>query len=322
MHTGRARGVLVGSILATASCFQPTDIETDDVAGDSETDGDGTGQEGQGSEDTTGASASQDGTASAEGSADADGTGDDPTSPTTADPTVDASDDDASESGTDPTDATATEPTSGDPTTTDDPTTSDPTTDDPTDSGECMPQCGTQECGNDPVCGEACGACDAGETCLDDGDWCGTEYGQPDDLGFSGNVNADVLFGHRFTLAEAVELRRFGVLAGGVGSARMALFAHDGGGPGLLVAESEVMDLAAGANESDVDPVALAAGTYWIGIVVEAVTPLRRTAIGDDTHEQFYTVVDFDAVMPASVDDDVVFNDLLYNLYVVVDDDD
>jgi hypothetical protein len=55
---------------------------------------------------------------------------------------------------------------------------------------------------------------------------------------------------------------------------------------------------------------------------VEALTPLRRTAVGDDTHEQFYSVVDFDAVMPASLDDEVVINDLLYNLYVVVDDDD
>lgn len=318
MHTRRVRGVLVGSILAAASCFQPTEIETDGVAGDSETDGDGTGQEGQSSDDTAEAGASQDGTASAEGSADADGTGDDPTSPTTADPTVDASDDDASESGTDPSDATATDASATDPSDTTDPTAED-TGDD---TGRCVPQCGTQECGDDPVCGTPCAGCDIGETCLDAGAWCGTELGQPDDLGFSGDVNPNVLFGHRFTIAETATVRRLGVIAAGIGEARLVLYDHDGNGPSLLLAESDPLDLLAGNTESEISPVAIDAGTYWIGIVVQDTTALRRTANGDDSHELFYSVLDYGAVMPASLGTESIVNELLYNLYVVVDDDD
>jgi hypothetical protein len=301
-------------MLAAASCFQPTDIETDGVAGGTETDGDGTGQEGQGSQDSADASASQEGTASAEGSADDDETGEDPTTPTTADPTADASDDDANDSsgGTDPTDPT-------EPTSTTDPSTTDPTAED---TGRCIPQCGVQECGDDPVCGMPCAGCDLGETCLDAGAWCGTELGQPDDLGFSGDVNPNVLFGHRFTIAESATVRRLGVIAAGIGEARLVLYAHDGSGPGLLVAESDPLDLLAGNTESEISPVAIDAGTYWIGIVVQDTTALRRTANGDDSHELFYAVLDYGAVMPASLGTESIVNELLYNLYVVVDDDD
>jgi hypothetical protein len=321
MHTRRVRGVLVGSMLAAASCFQPTDIPADDVAGDSETDGDDTGQEGQGSQDSADASASQEGTASAEGSADDDETGEDPTTPTTADPTADASDDDANDSsgGTDPTAPTS----ATDSESATDPSTTDPTAEDTgDDTGRCIPQCGVQECGDDPVCGMPCAGCDLGETCLDAGAWCGTELGQPDDLGFSGDVNPNVLFGHRFTIAESATVRRLGVIAAGIGEARLVLYEHDGSGPGLLVAESDPIDLLAGNTESEVSPVAIDAGTYWIGIVVQDTAALRRTANGDDSHELFYAVLDYGAVMPASLGTESIVNELLYNLYVVVDDDD
>jgi hypothetical protein len=332
MRTRWLRGALGALSLATGGCFQPTDIESQDggVVG-TETDATAdTGQDGHDTQSSAEASASQDGS-EAEGSVDADATGNDPTSPTSADPTADTSGDaEGSRDATDPTsaDPATTDPATGDPATTDpattDPATSDPSSGDPTgdDDGRCVPQCGVQECGDDPVCGESCAGCDPGETCLDDGEWCGTEIGQPDALGFSGDVNPNVLFGHRITVAEAVDLRRFGVIADGSGTARMALFAHDGNGPSLLLAESEEMDLFAGNNESEISPLPLDPGTYWIGIVVEGTTSLERTANGDDSHELFYAVLDYDAVMPASLASDAIVNDLLYNLYVVVDDDD
>jgi len=310
---------LGGFPLALAGCFQPTEIGHQGGVVGTETDATAeTGQDGSDTQGTGEGSASQDGASAAEGSADDDGTGNDPTSPTSADPTADTSDDDGGSSGASATDSDPTDSATTDPATTDSQT-GDPTGDD---AGRCVPQCGVQECGNDPVCGEACAGCDAGETCLDDGEWCGTEVGQPDALGFSGDVNPNVLFGHRITIAEAVDLRRFGVIAGGSGTARMVLFAHDGSGPGLLLAESEEMDLFAGNNESEISAVPLAAGTYWIGIVVEGTTSLERTANGDDSHELFYAVLDYDAAMPASLANDAIVNDLLYNLYVVVDDDD
>lgn len=49
------------------------------------------------------------------------------------------------------------------------PTDPGPTDPGPTDPGQedvpCVPNCGTQECGNDPVCDEPCGECDETEVC-------------------------------------------------------------------------------------------------------------------------------------------------------------
>ena len=117
-------------------------------------------------------------------------------------------------------------------------------------------------------------------------------------------------------------MRRLGVIAAGICEARLALYAHDGNGPSLLLAESDPLDLLAGNTESEISPVAIDAGTYWIGIVVQDTTALRRTANGDDSHELFYAVLDYGAVMPASLGTESIVNELLYNLYVVVDDDD
>jgi hypothetical protein len=314
-----------GLALVASACFQPTDIEEDGGVVDPETDDTAdTGPDGHDGADEAEASASQDGASATEGSADDGETGNDPTSPASADPTGDDADTDGGADATDGAPATDTEDTA-DPTTdpaTTDPATSDPTTSDPTGDEACMPQCGIQECGNDPVCDEPCGDCDLGETCLSNGDYCGTELGQAEDLGFSGDVNPDVLFGHRVTLAEAADLRRFGVIADGLGDARMVLYEHDGVGPSQLVAESDEIDLLAGNNEAEIAPIPLDAGTYWIGIVVQGTTAMRRTANGDDNHELFYAVLDYGAVMPASLVTDAIVNDLLYNLYIVVDDHD
>jgi len=50
--------------------------------------------------------------------------------------------------------------------------------------------CGTLECGADPVCGKSCGTCPFGETCVNG--WCAwVGYGQPGDPCAFEEVNAD-----------------------------------------------------------------------------------------------------------------------------------
>lgn len=183
-----------------------------------------------------------------------------------------------------------------------------------------MPQCDALACGADPACGESCGDCEPNETCLDDGAYCGAEYGYGDDFGYSNLANPDVMFGHRFTLPVAATLERFGVLAGAAGNVRMALYTHDGGGPAALVAQSGEFAVLAGSNEHAVAEVALVPGDYWIAIVLEASTSLRSTDLDDDAHEMFYALMSYDSAFPASSTSDALINSVLFNLYVVVDD--
>ncbi|HET6585880.1 MAG TPA: hypothetical protein VFG69_20630, partial [Nannocystaceae bacterium] len=262
----------VRSVLASVipwlcvGCFDPTENDDGSASGASATD-DGHGSDPTGDpgvDDGSGSSPSD--TADVTGDAtDGGGHGTTGASDPTADPTGGPTDPTDTGDPTDTSDPTDT----GDPTVTGDPTTatSDPTdtgeptdpTDPSTSDGGCVQACGGAVCGDDPMCGESCGSCDFGETCLDAGDYCGREYGFPDDFGFTGDVNGDVLFGHRFTLPAAATLKRFGVVAGGGGTVRMVLYAHNGG-PQALVAQSSEMVLVAGSNEEPIADVALAAG--------------------------------------------------------------
>lgn len=319
----------VRSVLASfipwlcVGCFDPTDR---DVIGMN--DGSGATDGGQDS-DPGGDTGVDDGNDSAASSA-VDDTGDatdgdpstDPTSDPTTGPSTDATSDPSTDATADPSDPTA-DPTGAsattDPTDPTDASTSDDPTDPSTGEGGCVPACGGAVCGDDPVCGESCGSCDFGETCLDAGDYCGLEYGFPDDFGFTGDVNGDVLFGHRFSLPTAATLKRFGVVAGGGGTVRMVLYAHNNG-PQALIAQSPEMVVVAGSNEEPIGDVALAAGDYWIGLISQGSTPLRVTGPGDDSYELFYALQSYDDPFAAPLTTESIVNDYRYNLYVVVDD--
>jgi hypothetical protein len=300
MHRHTIRLTLIVSLVPVA-CFDPTKPGVGDDGVDTVT---GSATDGSGGADDLTASA---------------GTQGDPT-PATGDPSGDPSVDPTGNTAT--TDATGGVDTTG-ATDTSDPTSAesstDPTASSSTGNMQCEPACGALVCGDDPVCGESCGACDAGETCNDQGAYCGLELGWPDDFGFTGDVNADVLFGHRVTLPAAATLRRFGVIAGGNGTVRMGLYTQ-ANGPDDLVAQSGEFDVIAGSNESSIDGVALVAGDYWIGVIAGASVPLRVTAPGDDSHEQFYALHSYDDALPPTLTTETVVNDYRYNLYVVVDD--
>lgn len=224
-----------------------------------------------------------------------------------------------SEVTTDPTAPTSDDPTSGDPDESGSGSGSSESSPSGSgsESGPCIPDCGDAVCGDDPVCATECGSCDGDAVCASDGTYCGLPLGYFDDLGDVGSLSSGVIVGHRVTVPADTNLRRFGIIAGEGGNARLALYT-DAGGPQNLVAETGEVALAAGVNEIDVPATAIDQGVYWMAIQLEQATDLRRTS--DPIYEIFFLVSSYDEGYPAVMSNDDTVSDFRFNLYIVVED--
>jgi hypothetical protein len=246
-----------------------------------------------------------------------------PTAGTTAAPTTETT---TPVTATDSTTGTTTvEPTTTPLDTTADGTTSEMSATDSTDSTSstddpCTLACDGLACGTADAC--ECGECGPMATCSADETYCGMPVGYSNDFGDVAMLNPQLQFGHRFTVFAPTTVRRLGVISGGAGpQVRLALYDHDGTGPAnRLVQTGGVMLYANGANEFEVGATPIAPGDYWVMMHTDVSTSFTRTFdLMMNFEVAFRPAVPFAEGFPVAMEDEMVFNDYAYNLYMIVE---
>lgn len=214
-------------------------------------------------------------------------------------------------------------PTTGNPSTTGpDETTTSPTTLDDSGTDGCAAACAGVICGMVEDCDEACGECGPMASCAEDQTYCGLPIGFYNDFGDSFPVYAQLQFGFRFDVFEPRVVRQLGVIAAGAGpQVRLALYDHDGSGPGNRIVQTGAVDLyAVGHNEFNVGATPIEPGQYWVMIHTATATPLARTFNNDNSYELALRAdIPFVDGFPEAMTDEMIVSDYRYNLYMVVE---